>query len=105
MISWPTLTMTYPSAGANAKMDRILVGMCDAYAGLDAKSFSVMADIAIDGVAAGENLASRFKQISPGVWEMKLTTPLANLPKALLTASVKDRQGNISRIERTFSVR
>jgi hypothetical protein len=42
--------------------------------------------------------------MSDGVWELALATPLTNLPKGKLTVSVKDRQGNTSRIERTFSV-
>ena len=38
------------------------------------------------------------------VWELPLAAPLRNLPKGTLTVSIKDRQGNLSRIERTFSV-
>src|SRR5207237_8604425 len=36
-----------------------------------------------------------------GVWELELASPLANLPRGQLTVSVRDRQGNESRIERT----
>jgi hypothetical protein len=100
----PTLTMIYPAAGRNAPLSRILVGMADAYTGLDMTSFQVTADFAIDGVPAGQDLASKFKALSEGRWELKLTTPIAELPKGKLTVSVKDRQGNVSRIERTFSV-
>jgi hypothetical protein len=50
-------------------------------------------------------VAKQFKPKSQGVWELVLTRPLTNLPKGRLTVSVKDRQGNTSRIERTFSVR
>jgi hypothetical protein len=49
-------------------------------------------------------LAKKFEPKFDSVWELALSTPLANLPKGKLTVSVKDRQGNISRIERTFSV-
>jgi hypothetical protein len=38
------------------------------------------------------------------VWELKLGKPITDLAKGKLTVSVKDRQGNVSRIERTFSV-
>jgi hypothetical protein len=55
-------------------------------------------------VAAGENLASKFQQAARGVWEWKLAKPLAALEKATLTVSVKDKAGNVTRIERTFSV-
>jgi hypothetical protein len=100
----PTLTLTYPRAGVNEPLTRILVGMYDYDTGLDLDSFRVVADFPIDGVAAQENLAKKFKPKSDGVWELALSTPLAHLPTGKLTVSVKDRQGNTSRIERTFSV-
>jgi hypothetical protein len=100
----PTLTLTYPQAGANLKLSRILVGMHDYYSGLDLKSFRVVADFPLDGAAAGQDLAKRFKPTHEGVWELKLTHPVTRLVKGKLTVSVKDRQGNVSKIERTFSV-
>jgi hypothetical protein len=51
------------------------------------------------------NLAPRFKQTSPGVWELALARPLASGTKGNLTVSVKDRQGNESKIVRRFSVK
>jgi hypothetical protein len=39
-----------------------------------------------------------------GRWELKLEKPIADLPRGKLSASVKDRQGNITRVDRTFSV-
>src|SRR5262249_52747334 len=101
----PTLTLTCPRAGANPPLTRILIGMHDYYTGLDMDTFEVIADFSLDGIAAGKNLASKFKAKSPGVWEWTLTRPLTELPKGKLTVSVKDRQGNVTRIERTFSVR
>src|SRR5262249_45820240 len=53
----PTLTLTYPQAGVNESLQRILVGMYDYNTGLDMDSFQVVADFPIDGVAARENLA------------------------------------------------
>jgi hypothetical protein len=101
----PTLTLTYPKAGVNPPLSRILVGMHDYYTGLDMDSFQVTADFSLDGVDAGRNLASKFRTKSPGVWELKLGKPLTDLPKGKLTVSVKDRQGNVTRIERTFSIK
>ena len=101
----PTLTLAFPEPGANAALRQIIVGMHDYSSGLDMESFSVAADFEIDGAAGGENLASRFKQVADGVWQWKPSVPLASLEKGTLTVSVKDRQGNVSRIERTFSVR
>ena len=100
----PTLTMTYPVAGKNAVWSRILIGMHDYDSGLDLKTFAVTADFDLDGKAAGENLADRFRTKSRGVWELTLPEPVKGLPRGKLTVSVRDRQGNLSRIERTFSV-
>jgi hypothetical protein len=55
-------------------------------------------------VAAGQNLADRFRAKEGGVWELRLQKPAANPGKGLLTVSVRDRQGNETKVERTFSV-
>jgi hypothetical protein len=78
--------------------------MHDTGSGLDAGSFEVVADFPVDDTPAGRNLANRFRARSPGVWELTLGKPITELPKGKLTVSVKDRQGNVTRIERTFSV-
>ena len=101
----PVLTLTHPQPGANGPLSRIRIGMHDYYTGLDAASFRVTADVAIDGIPAGENLASKFVPVETGVWEMKLSKPVDALPSGRLTVEVKDRQGNTSRIERLFSVK
>jgi hypothetical protein len=85
-------------------LSRILIGAYDYGSGLDDKSLEVIADFAVDGVTAGENLAAGLKPTTDGVWELKLARPIAKLPRGKLTVSVKDRQGNVTRIERTFSV-
>jgi hypothetical protein len=102
--SRPTLTVTWPRPGANAALTRVLIGMHDYYSGLDMDSFQVVADFALDGAPAGTNLASKFTTRADGVWELRLATPINRLPRGKLTVSVQDRQGNISRLERTFSV-
>ncbi len=102
--SRPTLTLTYPRAGANPELTRILIGMHDTDSGLDLDSFTVTADFPLDGVPAGENLAPRFRSMADGVWGWKLSRPAAALARGNLTVSIKDRQGNVTRIERTFSV-
>jgi mono/diheme cytochrome c family protein len=100
----PTLTLTYPHGGVNPPLTCLLVGMHDYDSGLDRNSFRVVADFAVDGVAAGQNLAAMFRPKSPGVWEMKLSQPIMRLAKGKIELSVKDRQGNVTRIERTFSI-
>jgi len=100
----PTLTLTHPRAGSNPELTRILIGMHDYDSGLDMAGFRVVADVELDGVKAGQNLAAKFVAKSQGVWEMKLTTPIAALRQGKIEVSIADRQGNVTRIERTFSV-
>jgi hypothetical protein len=96
----PTLAVASPRAGANPPLERIVIGTHDYGTGLDPKSFEVIADFAVDGTAAGQNLAPRFKSVGGGVYELVLSAPL-RVERGRLTASVKDRQGNVTRIERT----
>src|SRR5262249_61893282 len=100
----PTLTLTYPKAGANARLDRILIGMHDYGTGLDMPTLKVTADFAVAGLKAGDNLGPQFKRIAAGVWELRLRNPPGSLPHAKLRVEVSDRQGNTAHIERTFSV-
>jgi hypothetical protein len=101
----PTLALTYPRAGVNASIDRILIGMHDIESGLEMASFRVEADFSIDGMAAGTNLAKRFRQKGSGVWELTLAAPITDLAEGKVTVAVKDRQGNNTRLDRTFAVR
>ncbi|MCI0683584.1 MAG: hypothetical protein L0Y71_15880 [Gemmataceae bacterium] len=100
----PTLALTLLAAGRNAEVSRLLVGMDDYGTGIDAKSFSVVADFNVDGVRPGHNLAERFRPTTQGVWEYRLQTPLTKLERGKLTVSVADGQGNVTRVERTISV-
>ncbi len=100
----PVLTLTYPQPGRNEPLSRIVVGMFDYYSGLDAATFSVTANFAANGVQVGGNLAPLFKPLSQGVWELLLERPIRSLPNGEIAVSVRDHQGNISRIERRFSV-
>ena len=100
----PTLTLTYPRAGHNESLGRVLVGMHDHGTGLDLSSFRVVADFAVDEAAAGADLAKKFRPVTQGVWELRLGRPLTELRQGRLTVAVKDRQGNLSRIDRTVSV-
>src|SRR5262249_29370222 len=100
----PTLTLTYPVPGPNPPLTRILIGMHDAYTGLDMASFQVVADFRLAGIDPGKNLASLFKPAAQGIWELRLDEPITSLPHGTLVVSVEDQQGNLSRIERTFSV-
>jgi hypothetical protein len=90
----PTLTVT-------TAPDRILIGMHDYGSGLDLTSFKVTANVVINGIKAGDNIAPSFKVAAPGVWELRLANPPAS---TVLNVEVRDRQGNLTRVERTFPV-
>jgi hypothetical protein len=99
----PTLALTYPRAGANGPVDRILIGMHDYYTGLDVDSFTVTADFDINGTPAGQNLAPQFREIGDGIFNLILKPAIDLTGGKTISVSVKDRQGNISRIDRVFS--
>ena len=100
----PTLTLTHPRRGNNPELSRILIGATDYDSGLDEDSLSVKANVAIDGLSANKELAGKFRKSSRGVWEWKLADKIQKLDDVELIVSIKDRQGNITQIKRTFSV-
>ncbi|MEQ8789618.1 MAG: hypothetical protein RIC55_25205 [Pirellulaceae bacterium] len=100
----PTLTLTHPAAGDNPRLTRLLIGMHDFESGLDLDSLSVTADFAVDGTAAGENLAGRFIALADHRWELSFDAPIEQLSRGTLTVSIRDARGNTSTIQRTFSV-
>ena len=100
----PTLTVTYPEANRNEKLERIVIGMHDYGTGLWEQTFKVVADFEVNGIKAGENLAKRFQSKTPGVWELTLDKPLTSLPSGLLKVTIYDGQGNKSEIRRHFTV-
>lgn len=100
----PIVTLAIPQPGVVPVLDRILVGFHDYDTGLDPTSLIVAADFAIDGVPAGRNLAARFRPRSTGVWELKFDQPIRTLDQGTLWISVRDWQGNTSRLNRRFSI-
>ena len=98
----PTLTLAEPKADTHDGMKRILVGMYDYGTGLDLNTFSVIANFPIGEIPAGRNLADQFKALPDSRWELQLPRPI-NVPlHGKLVVSIKDRQGNLTRVERTF---
>lgn len=100
----PIITIASPARGNNESLQKIVIGLHDYYTGLEPESCTITANIAIDGIPAGENLVRRFQPTHAGVWEWSLNQPLAQQQNAVLTVSIKDKQGNLSRLERTFRV-
>jgi len=93
----PTVSLTLP----RGDLSHLLLGLADYGSGLDPASLRVTADAAVDGVKPGANLAERFQATTAGVWEYRPAQP----PKAgpsTVRVEVKDRQGNVTRLERTL---
>ena len=100
----PTLTMTQPAVGANENLREIVIGMHDFESGLDLASLDVRASFPIQGVRAGENLASLFQPGRAGAWRLPLDAPLEHLAEGRLRVRIRDRAGNLTAIDRTFSI-
>jgi hypothetical protein len=99
----PTLALTHPKPGRNGPLARIVIGMHDYDTGVNPASFHATADFGVNGLAPGTDLAPHFKPGRDGVYELPLDAPLGDLASGTITVSVKDRQGNATRIVRTFS--
>lgn len=100
----PVITITEPRVDTGQPLSRILVGLHDYYSGLDMKSLRVTADFPVNDVPAEENLADQFQPLTQGVSELRLAQPITSLARGTIVVSIRDRQGNTSRLARTFSV-
>jgi hypothetical protein len=72
--------------------------------GVNPESFYVSLNVDVDGMAAGTNLATKFREQSQGVWVYELKTALASNAVIMMTARIADQQGNITTMERRFTV-
>jgi hypothetical protein len=59
----------------------------------------------MDGAASGTELAGKLVKRGEGIWEIKLSRAIERLERGALNVSVKDRQGNVARVERTIRVK
>ena len=101
----PTLTVSVPRPGYNAApLTEIRFGMADAYTGINVASLSVTADIRLAGRQPGSQLRGLAQQAGDGIYVITLSKPLTNVQNAHLFVEVADRQGNITRVHRKFSV-
>ncbi len=100
----PTLTLSHPLPGDNSPLERILLGAHDYDSGLDLPSLSVVADFDVAGRKSGEDLASLFKPKSQGVHELRLPKTIKQLKQGRLVVTIRDKQGNQTKIDRVFSI-
>ena len=64
----------------------------------------VTTDFSVNGTPAGKNVASLFQPVNEEVYELKLKQPITSPGERTISVSIKDNQGNTTRIDRTFSV-
>ncbi|MGE4069578.1 MAG: hypothetical protein AB7E72_00205 [Lysobacterales bacterium] len=101
----PTLTVSLPRAGVNtAVITRLRFGFADAHSGIDPASLSVSADFGVNGRAPGAELADLAQVVGDGIYEITLSTPLALVSNQHLQVSIRDLQGNVTRVNQAFSV-
>ncbi len=78
--------------------------MADSYSGLDLTTLSVTATVAINGRAAGAELSDLAQAVGDGIYEIALSSPITQIDEAHLFVEVKDKQGNVTRVNVKFSV-
>jgi Hydrazine synthase alpha subunit middle domain len=100
----PTLALTWPQPGHNERLTQIVLGMHDYDSGLDARSLEVRASFPVQGRKPGDNLAALFTEGRGSVWRLTFDRPIENLDQGAIEVRVRDRAGNWTRIERSFSV-
>ncbi len=100
----PTLEVSSPRAGDNAAPVSIVrVGLADATSGVAVASLSITADFAVAGRPAGAELADLAAPAGDGIYEIALGGALPPLVRRHLRVSVRDVQGNVTRVDRRFS--
>ena len=101
----PTLTLSLPRGGVNTEpLQLIQIGAFDYYSGLDMPSLSARTNFELNGKQAGSELASSFVQTGDHIWTMYLSPAITDLRRGEITVSIKDKQGNITKIVRSFSI-
>lgn len=102
----PTLTLATPRPGLNsAPVTAIAFGAADANSGLDDASLSLRASFPVAGRAPGSELIDLAQALGDGRYLLSLAAPLPALDDARLELEVRDRQGNVHRLKRTFDTR
>lgn len=101
----PTLTISAPRAGSNpGPLGEFRFGLADAYEGIAPASLDLRADFAVNGRAAGTQLADLVQDLGDGRRRLVLATPLTQLSRGVLTVAIADQQGNVARVQRVFAV-
>ncbi len=102
----PTLTVSAPRPGTNTPpVSLVQVGAADANSGIDPASLSVTADFSVAGRGPGAELFDLAQPAGDGIWTIPLSPVLGPGFAGTVSASVRDRQGNVTRVACRFEVR
>ena len=100
----PTLEVSLPRAGTTpGPLAMIRIGVADAH-GVAPGSLSVTADFPVAGRAAGAELADLATPAGDGIHVIAVDPPLGIGGSGRVHAKVADLQGNVTRVDRRFSV-
>ena len=100
----PTLAVSLPRPGSNAPLSVIRIGIADANSGLEPGSLSVSTDFPVAGRAPGSELADLATQVGDGIYEIAVDVSPSEGVVHEVQAEVADRQGNWTRVDRSFHV-
>ena len=101
----PTLTVSSPARGRSLEpLSIVRIGAYDYYSGLDRASLSVSANFEINGQPPSTELGPLFTETGDHVWTLSVSPPIVDLHRGQLNVSIKDTRGNITTVERTFSI-
>ena len=101
----PTLTVSRPRPNENREpLTEIRIGVADSYSGIDVRSLSVTADIALGGRGPGFDFAKLGSFVGDGIFSIPLASPVTKLDRGHLTVKVRDRQGNVTTQVVRFSI-
>ncbi len=101
----PTVALSLPRPGENPEPFQLIrFGLADNLSGIDLATLSLTADFAVDGRPSGAELADLAVQTADNVWTVTWSEPLPPTASAKVRLEVRDVQGNVTRVERTFSV-
>ena len=101
----PALDVSLPRPGVNpGPLALLRLGVADAHSGVDWPTLSITADFAVNGRAAGAELADLAQDAGDGIRTLALSPPIASRAGGTLRVAVADNQGNITRVARRFAV-
>lgn len=101
----PTVAVSAPRGGVSeGPLTEVRIGLADGYTGIDLATLSITATVAINGQAPGTQLAGLFQPVAEGIYAIALTSPMTSVTDAHLHVQVADQQGNVTRVDRNFTI-